>query len=363
MLSNFELHLLNVLLNEPLVAFKLRQKYTKAFSRMFSKVFSSSFGAEIEYSTRHLKQIYKYRFSSKINHIIDLMDTISSTRSLHCRHGNDGPYIAEISMAIFPQNIAHVYKILKLLRKHITVPPGGKVDKSSSLHIHLPVPNKGAVNKKIFTKGKQHVIEYIKPFFDSLKNYEDDPWSKHVHIIQDFWDFKVTWEAHCSEGRSSKPCGGCYATSFQKISNINTKEYCFYSERAQILRAMYLFRDGYQHAEKIFSYALELGDISIKDKLMLLFGEYNEEKFGEKLSKFIWYFIPFSYMGNNYWEDSRSDYIRFNSGFHTIETRLFSGTSDFYTLVRCVQLCNAMKILMLEHDPYYLFLFINSLRG
>jgi len=147
-LSDLQLHMLDMLLNEPLSAFKLRSKYTRSFDQMFSYIFGVSFGVEIEIHPNFYKNkaagIYfhsgnlntSFQYTKVIDKIQDDLKSPYKTRNYM-----DGA-LTEYTFPVCAKNLHILYKYLNHIARLLKGPLGTPFDTSSSMHIHIKQKNR-----------------------------------------------------------------------------------------------------------------------------------------------------------------------------------------------------------------------------
>ena len=124
-------------------------------------------------------------------------------------------------------------------------------------------------------------------------------------------------------------------------------------------RLLYLIKDGPRKAEKVYLYALELMDLKYRNKLAFLLGQFNEVRLGLILDHSIAYFIPYmSEIHSSHAFYNINDTIFYNSGYNSIEVRLFAGSTDFSIIMKRALMYNSLNRLIATSDPTLLNLFL-----
>lgn len=367
--------MLKTLINEPLEAFKLRKKYTRAFDYMFKYAFGKSFGVEIELSPafyKNRKKASKF-FLESIYHTGLVNQIYIIEKSLKTDYGPrkyaDGP-CHEYTFPVRAQNLHVIYMYLKQIRKLLIGELGvGVFDTSSSMHIHLIPP----------TVSPKYVDIGIRYYFDSFKSQLNKN-----NIASDCMDANRALflkSKHLS--KYNKNCYMCHGCGFSILKYIDKpilfrdylkkvgsrrvkkkvvgKSYYEPTERTlvrQIYRLFYLLKNGPEEAEKTYLHALELMDLKYRDKLAFILGQYDEEKLEMFLDHSIAYFIPYMSEIDNF-DNMPDNLIKYSKEYNTFEIRLFAGSTNFSTIMKRALMYNSLKTLMTTSDPTLLNLFLN----
>lgn len=159
-MTKFEKYLVTTMVLDFKEALRLRKKYTTAFDKAFKIAFGESFGLEIEinpgYLTEDQIKIEKAKSLAR-SPKIKYPPKIPNANNHLCNFDWDGP-VRELRMPIIARNLFMLDRILKYLDK-ISVHQIGTIrDRSSSMHIHIPI-----TSKKIIQQSKLGNFEpYLK---------------------------------------------------------------------------------------------------------------------------------------------------------------------------------------------------------
>jgi len=373
-LTKLQVHMLKTLINEPLEAFKLRKKYTRAFDYMFKYAFGKSFGVEIEINPSFYKSgmdasSFFERDTEDTKFTQQMLEIERSVKSKYKpRRYTDGP-CHEYTFPVRAENLHIVYKYLKQIRNLLIGELGvGSFDTSSSMHIHLSPP---VVSPKYLGIGIYHYFNSFTAQIDHDSDLTSCIEANRMLVLK-----------KRNPSRHTKNCHMCHGCSFSIIKYIDkpvkfeaylNRQYKrmshIFNGRRQydstakwlaqpIYRLLYLMRNGPRHAEKVYLHALELMDLKYRDKLAFLLGQYKDEKLMSYLDHSIAYFIPYMSEIRSSGITAIDGTIQDNSKYNTIEVRLFAGSTNFSTIMKRALMYNSLKTLLATSDPTLLNLFL-----
>ena len=378
-LTKLQVYMLKTLINEPLEAFKLRKKYTRAFDYMFKYAFGKSLGVEIEinpnFYKNHAKGSTFFRKDPEQHGFTKQMTLIErSIKSKYKPKRYEDGSCHEYTFPVRAQNLHLVYKYLKQIRRLLVGELGvGNFDTSSSMHIHLTPP---FVSPNYVDIGMHHYFNILTSQFNKA-NFSQDKCTEANQML-------VLKSRTSQQVRNCHMCHGCGYSILRFFNKpVEFKEYLkkvsrrriynssgdnYYESSVNLLvhsmyKLFYLLKEGPRKAEKVYLYALELAELKYRDKLAFILGQYSEEKLVMFLDHSIAYFIPYmSEVTNNNPLRRLSgldDVIQYNSGYNSIEIRLFAGSTDFSVIMKRALMYNSLKTLMATFDPTLLNLFLS----
>jgi len=402
-LSVLQLHMLRLLIHEPLTAFKYRHKYMRSFDSMFNIVFGKSFGVELELNPNMYKQQHKNqyffkeddRYMNKIN-AIERNFKANRTKSgygtyngvatgvrrdvngaIQHYHGSTvSKYRAtkyvdsvchEYTFPVRAMNLHVIYKYMKKIQSVLIGPLGTTYDQSSSMHIHNYL---NQVSIKYLDKAfdvhikkvrQQTTPTSLKASVHASRCLREN--SAYVIPLKQYANYNANGVA----GERCHECLGCnISNSFIGGSNDVFIKKTMESDLSRSRRLLstnhryyYLIQHGLKNADFVYNQTLRLVDTNVVPMLSSIFGIWDNKQLDKMLDNFISYFIPYTQVYKSNIIIKRG--IRYNSEFESIETRLFTGTTDFKIILQRGQLIHAMLNLMHTHDPYLLNLFIDTL--
>ena len=367
--------MLKTLINEPLEAFKLRKKYTRAFDYMFKYAFGKSFGVEIEINPQFYKNSRKaheffriepeyHGFTKRITQI-----EIETKTEYRPRRYQDGS-CHEYTFPVRAQSLHLVYKYLKQLRRLLVGELGvGDFDTSSSMHIHL---TPFVVSPKYVEMGIYHYFNSFTSQLDSTSIQETCIEANRMLVLKPLRPSRHTKNCHLCHGCNfsigkfvDKPIAFEEYLKRQYRTKVrNSHGRSVYEPTARLLshvmyRLLYLMKDGPRKAEKVYLHALELMDLKYRNKLAFILGQYDEAKLARFLDHSIAYFIPYMSEVDSGKFSGVDGTMQFNSGYNSIEIRLFAGSTDFSTIMKRTLMYNSLKTLIATSDPTLLNLFLS----